>query len=60
MKIEIYAKNNRENNDWNKIELNHDYVKNINKIIDEINEYKFKTNKYSVNKIQKLLIIKTK
>ena len=55
MKIEIYAKNNRENIDWNKIELNHDYVKNINKIIDEINEYKFKTNKYSVNKILKLL-----
>ena len=44
MKIEIYAKNNRENIDWNKIELNHDYVKCINKIINEINENKFKTN----------------
>jgi len=81
----IYTKNNRENIDWNKIELNHDFIKGINKIIDEINEYKFSandidknldkyyedkrikligerhklknvySNKYSVNKIQKLL-----
>ena len=81
----IYTKNNRENIDWNKIELNHDFIKGINKIINEINEYKFSANdidksidkyyedkrikriglrqklknvynnKYSYNKIQKLL-----
>ena len=81
----IYTKNNRENIDLNKIELNHDFIKGITKIIDEINEYNFSSNdidknidkyyedkrikrigerhklknvysnKYSINKIQRLL-----
>ena len=37
----ICTKNSRENIDWNKIELNHDFIKGMNKLIDEINEHKF-------------------
>ena len=40
----IFSENNGVNIDWNKFELNQDFVKGINKLIDSINEYKFLSN----------------
>ena len=40
----IYNKNNGVDIDWNKIELNQDFIKGINRLIDSVNEYKFLSN----------------
>ena len=40
----IYNENNGVNIDWNKIELNQNFIKGIIKLIDVINEYKFLSN----------------
>ena len=37
----IYNKNNGINIDWNKIDLNQNFIKGIIKLIDEVNEHKF-------------------
>ena len=45
----IYNENNGVNIDWNKIELNQNFIKGIIKLIDTINEYKFLSNDLDKN-----------
>ena len=45
----IFNQNNGVNIDWNKFELDQDFVRGINKLIDAINEYKFLSNDIDKN-----------
>ena len=67
LKNGIYNENNGINIDWNKIELNQNFIKGIIKLIDEVNEYKFLSddlqknmNKYYEDKRIKNIIEKQK
>ena len=58
----IYNEQNGVNIDWSKIELNNDFTKGINKLIEKVNEFKFLSNdveknlnKYLEDKRQKFI-----
>ena len=45
----IYNEQNGVNIDWSKIELNQDFIKGINKLIETVNEFKFLSNDVEKN-----------